>query len=186
MFSRFLSKTLFGLVFLLIFTTNSLAQNSDFSQIVSEKLIKIATSSNKITKKDYNDFWDSTGIKSSQEKIKLISLMKSNFIAIQQYNSILWECAEKSWKDGAIADCQKINKNFIEVKKTLYNLLGNEEFKKVDFNFNNVMKVSAKRGGSIAPGAPEEEITLEKIQLAKMTSQVVLQRIEIILQPDFK
>ena len=60
------------------------------------------------------------------------------------------------------------------------------EFKKIDNNFNNVIKISAKRGGSMSPDLEEEPITLEKVQYAKKASQLMLQKIDIIMQPEFK
>mgnify|MGYP006289966541 CR=1 FL=1 len=173
-------------LFILFSSTIAKAQPDQFSQNIANKLIKIVSSDSPITRKDYNDFWKSTGIKSQAEKLNLISIMRANYFTIQQYNTILWECAEKSWADNKIYDCQKINKNYLKIRNQVYQLLGDEEFKKIDNNFNNVIKISAKRGGSMSPDLEEEPITLEKVQYAKRASQLMLQKIDIIMQPEFK
>jgi len=171
---------------ILFFSSWANAEDSKFSQNVADKLIKIATSSSPITKKDYDDFWKSTGIKSKEEKINLISIMRANYLVIQQYNSILWECAEKSWIDNKIYDCQKINKKYLKIRNDLYKLLGDQEFKKVDDNFNKVIKISANREGSLSSNSSGDSITLEKLQYAKNTSKLVLQRVDLIMQVEFR
>jgi hypothetical protein len=173
-------------LFLIFFSSPVLSQSTQYSQNIADKLVKIATSEKSISKSDYDDFWNATGIKSREEKINLIAILKANYFLIQQYNNILWECAEKSWIDNKIVNCQTINANYLKIRNDIFKLLGDEEFKKIDDNFNNIIKISSKRGGSMMNGQAEQPITLEKVQFAKRASQNMLQRVDKILQVDFK
>jgi hypothetical protein len=183
---RNLSNFLILNLFLLFFLNLAHAQNNQYADIVANKLMKIATSDKPITKNDYDDFWNSTGIKSRDQKISLIAKLKDNYGIIQQYNNILWQCSERSWIDAKIIDCQKINSNYQNIRNQLFKLLGDEEFKKIDDNFNNIINISAKRGGKISNTSSDQPITLDKIQYAKKLSQLMLERVEKILQIDYR
>jgi len=161
-----------------------------YSARVSKKLMEIATSSQKITKKEYDDFWNSTGIKSRDQKINFINSMRYNFILIQEFNKILWDCAEKAWVANKKIKCQELNNNLNKIKTNLISEIGEDEFKKVENNFNYIIETASNRGiDKNNPNAniqPANMITLEKIKIAKINTQNLLDRINILLQPDFR
>lgn len=165
------------------FATENYADN------VSKKLMEIAMSDKKITQKDYNDFWNTTGVKSRDQKINLIMSMKTSFIAIQEFNTVLWDCAEKSWLANKKIKCSELNKNFEKIKNNLLSGIGEEDFKKIEGNFNYIIESASNRGidknKTFNTLQADNLITLDKIRIAKIKSQNLLERVNILMQPDF-
>lgn len=180
-------------IILLIFIVNFLpienlpAQNTIGNE-VAQNLMKIANSPKPISKKDYNDFWNSTGIKSREQKLNFILTLNQLILPIQKYNIILWDCAEKSWQSQKPENCEKTFSNLPKIKKQLIQQVGEENFKNIDDNFKKVINSSAKRKGNPnnEKDISDSEISLDKIRNAKLKSIQTLDRIDIILQPDYQ
>ena len=168
-------------------TNNFFAQNTVGNE-VAQNLMKIANSSKPISKSEYNDFWNSTGIKSREQKLNFILALNQLILPIQKYNIILWDCAEKSWQIQMPENCENTYVNLPKIKKQLIQQIGEENFKNIDDSFKKVINSSAKRKGN--PGDKNDiidsEISLEKIRNAKLKSIQTLDRIDIILQPDYQ
>lgn len=160
---------------------------SQIANNVSQELTNIMLSKEKITKSDYNNFWSKTGVKSKEEKSNFIINIKNSFLIIQEYNKAVWECAEKSWIANKEIECNDLQKNVEKVKKNLANSEDFEKFKGMENGFNNMIKDSAKRGKNIDLGGSKifQKITLESIQEIKMKTNKMLERTNIILQPEF-
>jgi len=145
-------------------------------------------SKDKITKRDYDNFWSKTGIKSKEEKINIIIVLKNNFLIIQEYNQAVWDCAEKSWIANKEIICKDLQKNIETIKKNLVGSVDIEKFREMEIGFNSMIKDSAKRGKNIELGNGAkifQEISLESIQEIKRKTNSMLERTKIILQPEF-
>jgi len=183
MIYKFTIKTV--ILFFLIFP-NALAQ-SEMANNIAQEIQNIMLSKNKITKKDYDNFWKKTGVKSREEKINFIINIKNSFLLIQEYNKAVWDCAEKSWianKEINCPDLQKISKN---IKKSLENTANIEKFIQMESDFNGMIKTSSKRGSDVDLGKTKifKEINLESIQNLKKETARMLDRTNIIFQLDF-
>lgn len=177
----------FFFILFFVFSKNLCAENT-IGEDVAQKLMNIANSSQPISKKDYNNFWNSTGIKSREQKLNFILTLNQLILPIQKYNLILWDCAEKSWISQKVENCEKIFTDLPKIKKQLSSQVGEENFKNIDNNFKKVIRSSANRKGN--PNDKDDindnEISLEKIKDAKIKSMQTLNRIDIILQPDYQ
>ena len=83
------------IIFIFFVNSNSYSQ-SQVAVDVSQSFTKIILAKEKITKKDYNNFWDKTGVKSKEEKMNLIFTMRNSFLPVQEYNKAIWESLEKN------------------------------------------------------------------------------------------
>ena len=161
---------------------------SQIANNISQELSNIMLSKEKITKKDYNNFWSKTGVKSKEEKINFIYSMKSSFVVIQEYNREVWDCAEKSWISNKEIECKNLQKSIENINKILVDSADIEKFKKMESGFNEMIKGSARRGKNIELGNGSkifQEITLGSIQEIKNKTNLMLERVNIILQPEF-
>ena len=185
MIYKFIIKT-FILIFLTCFNAYS---QSVMSQNISREFTKIILSPEKITKKDYNNFWKQTGISSREEKMNLIVAMKNSFVAVQEYNKDVWDCAEKSWIANKEIDCAKLKKSTNTLKNIFYNSPEIDKFKEMEKNFTELIKVSSKRGENIDKSSNSlkiyKQITLADIQKTKEDTKKILDRADVILQPEF-
>jgi len=184
MIYKFIIKT-FILTFLILPKAYS---QSQIANNVSQELIKIMLSSDKITKNDYDNFWSKTGVKSKEEKINFIVNIKNSFLIIQEYNQSVWDCAEKSWIANKEIVCIDLQKNIEKIKRNIDNSIDMEKFKEMEIGFNKMIKDSAKRGKNIELGSGSkffQEITLESIQEIKRKTSAMLERTNVILQPEF-
>ena len=185
MIYKFITKT-----FILFFLTclNAYSQ-SEMSQNISREFTKIILSPEKITKNDYNNFWKQTGITSQQEKINFIVSMKNSFMAVQEYNRDVWDCAEKSWIANKEIDCPKLKKSANNLKNIFNNSAEIDKFKEMEKNFTELIKVSSRRGANTDKSANGskvfKQITLADIQKTKEDTKKILDRGDIILQPEF-
>jgi len=93
---KIFKKISFFFILFFVFSKNLCAENT-IGEDVAQKLMNIANSSQPISKKEYNNFWNSTGIKSREQKLNFILTLNQLILPIQKYNLILWDCAEKSW-----------------------------------------------------------------------------------------
>ena len=184
MIYKFITKT-----FILIFLTSFNAYSqSEMSQNISREFTKIILSPEKITKNDYNNFWKQTGIKSREEKMNLIVTMKNSFVAVQEYNKDVWDCAEKSWIANKEIDCAKLKKSTNTLKNIFYNSQEIDKFKEMEKNFIELIKVSSRRGIDSDKNNSSKnfkQITLVDIQKTKEDTKKILERADIILQPEF-
>ena len=184
MIYKFITKT-FILIFLTCFNAYS---QSVMSQNISREFTKIILSPEKITKNDYNNFWKQTGIKSREEKMNLIITMKNSFVAVQEYNKDVWDCAEKSWIANKEIDCAKLKKSANNLKNIFYNSPEIDKFKEMEKKFTELIKVSSRRGiDSDKDNSSKnfKQITLTDIQKTKEDTKKILERADIILQPEF-
>jgi len=168
------------IIFIFFINSNSYSQ-SQVAVDVSQSFTKIILAKEKITKKDYNNFWDKTGVKSKEEKMNLIFTMRNSFLPVQEYNKAIWECAEKSWIANQEIDCPDIKKISAKLKKTFYNLDQQEKLEEMDRGFRDMIKASANR----VKKETNQKITLEDIQIVKRETIRILDRASIILQPEF-
>ena len=184
MIYKFITKT-----FILIFLTSFNAYSqSEMSQNISKEFTKIILSPEKITKNDYNNFWKQTGIKSREEKMNLIVTMKNSFVAVQEYNKDVWDCAEKSWIANKEIDCAKLKKSTNTLKNIFYNSPEIDKFKEMEKNFTELIKVSSRRGIDNDKNNSSKnfkQITLADIQKTKEDTKKILERADVILQPEF-
>jgi len=170
------------------FVTKNIFANNTVGGEVSQNLMKIVNSSKPISNKEYNDFWNSTGIKSREQKLNFIITLNQLILPIQKYNLILWDCAEKSWLKQKPENCEKSFPELPKIKLQLTKQIGEDNFKNIDDNFIKVIKSSANRKGNPNDknDISDAEISLEKIKMAKIASMKTLNRIDILLQPDYQ
>ena len=181
-------KFIFKIIIIILLTSSKAYSQSQIANNVSQELSNIMLSKEKITKKDYNNFWSKTGVKSREEKINFIFSTKNSFLLIQEYNREVWECAEKSWIVNKEIECKNLKKSIENIKKILVDPTDIEKFKTMENGFNEMIKVSARRNKNIELGNGakiSQEITLESIQEIKKKTNLMLERINIILQPEF-
>jgi len=181
-------KFIFKVVIIVFLTSSKAYSQSQIANNVSQELSNIMLSKEKITKKDYNNFWSKTGVKSREEKANFILSIRSSFLLIQEYNREVWECAEKSWIANKEIECKNLKKSIEKINKILVDSADIEKFKKMENGFNEMIKGSARRSNNIELGNGSkisQEITLESIQEIKKKTNLMLDRINIILQPEF-
>jgi hypothetical protein len=167
-------------IFALLTYSNSYSQ-SQVAVNVSDSLVSIILLKTKITKKEYNDFWSKTGVKSKEEKMNFIFTMRSNFLPIQEYNKAIWECAEKSWIANREIECPNVKTVSAKLKKILYDSNQEAKFEEVERGFKAIIKASANR----IKKDTNQKVTLEDIQNIKDETSRILDRTSIILQPEF-
>lgn len=160
---------------------------SQIANNVSQEITKIMLSQEKITKNDYNNFWNKTGVKSKEEKLNLILNLKNSFLIIQEYNKAVWECAENSWLANKEIECKDLQKIAQNIKKIFYSSIEIEKFKEMEKGFNDMIKTSAKRGKNVDLGGSKifQEVSLESIQEIRKKTNKILERTNMILQPEF-
>ena len=76
-------KFLFKIIIIVLLTSSKAYSQSQIANNISQELSNIMLSKEKITKKDYNNFWSKTGVKSKEEKMNLIVNVKNSFLIIQ-------------------------------------------------------------------------------------------------------
>ena len=183
-----LYKFIIKIIILVLLTCSKAYSQSQIANNISQELSNIMLSKEKITKKDYNNFWSKTGVKSKEEKINFIYSMKSSFVVIQEYNREVWDCAEKSWISNKEIECKNLQKSIENINKILVDSADIEKFKKMENGFNEMIKGSARRGKDIELGNGSkifQEITLGSIQEIKKKTNLMLERVNVILQPEF-
>jgi len=183
MLYRFITQTII-LAFLIL--PNAYAQ-SEMANNLSQAIREIMISKEKITKKDYDNFWAKTGVKSREEKINFILTVRNSFLSIQEYNKAVWDCAEKSWianKEIKCPDLQEISEN---IKIKFKNSIDIEKFKEMENGFNDMIKQSSKRSNEVNLRGSKipQNITLESIQSLKKETARMLDRTNLIFQLDF-
>jgi len=184
MIYKFITKTL---ILTLIICFDAYSQ-SEMAQNISQEFSKIILSPEIITKKDYNNFWKKTGIKSREEKMNLIIAIKNNFVAVQEYNKDVWECAEQSWIANKEIECADLKKSTKNLRNIFSNSAEIDKFKQMEKNFIDLIKISSKRGKNIdEPNTLKifQQITLADIQKTKESTKKILERADVILQPEF-
>jgi hypothetical protein len=183
MLYKFITKTII-LAFLII--PNAYAQ-SEMANNLSQAIKEIMVSKDKITKKDYDNFWRKTGVKSREEKINFILTVKNSFLLIQEYNKAVWECAERSWITNKEIECKDLQKISENIKVKFNNSIDIEKFKEMESGFNVMIKQSSKRSNEVNSGGNKmpQNITLESIQNLKKETSRMLDRTNLIFQLDF-
>ena len=167
-------------IFIFLINSNSYSQ-SQVAVNVSQAFTNIILSKTKITKKDYDDFWNKTGVKSKEEKMNFIFTMRNSFLPIQEYNKVIWECAEKSWIANQEIECPDIKKISTKLKKILYDSDQEEKFEEMEKGFKDIIKASANR----IKKDTNQKVALEDIRAIKNETNRILDRASIILQPEF-
>ena len=138
-----LYKLIIKVIILSLLICSKAYSQSQIANNVSQELSNIMLSKEKITKKDYNNFWSKTGVKSKEEKMNLIVNVKNSFLIIQEYNKAVWECAENSWIANKEIECKDLQKIVQNIKKIFYNSVEIEKFKEMEKVFNDMIKKSA-------------------------------------------
>ena len=75
---------------------NQLIKTNQEAMSMQTALQELMLKQGEITREDYNNFWSKVNANSFQEKQRLISLIRKNFILIQEYNREMWNCAESA------------------------------------------------------------------------------------------
>ena len=183
-------KTLLTIIFIITTSKNILAQNdSDIGSKVADNVADIMRSNKPVTKKDYDKFWNLMGVKSKEQKLNLISIMRPSFVDVQDFNTLLWSCAEKSWIAKQQIKCDNLFKKFDDIKNNFLTMNDNQKVKAMEKNFKYIIIAAANRG--VIPPEYQNDmdfpsnLTLDKIKSAARESQIMLLRANALLQIEF-
>ena len=183
-------KTLLTIIFVIVISKNLQAQNdSDIGSKVADNVANIMRSKKPVTKKDYDKFWNLMGVKSKEQKLSLISIMRPSFVDVQDFNALLWSCAEKSWIEKQQVKCDNLYNKFEYLKKTLSTIPNDQKIKDMEKNFKYII-IAAANQGKIPPEYQNDmdfpdDLTLDKIKSAARESQIMLLRANALLQLEF-
>jgi hypothetical protein len=184
-------KFIFICYLILIITTKNSYTKDNFAENVSNKLAMIISKEGPITIKDYNEFWNATGIKSRDQKALLISNLRADFVNIHEFNNALWDCAERSWIANRPVNCNDLKSKFNVIKNAISKYENEKNnIENMEKNFQAIIKSAELRGKFNAKDFENnnlmfQDIDLDKIKSAKIKSQLILLKTNAILQLEF-
>ncbi len=172
------------LLIILLFSTNALAKESD-QAMANAAMNDLNIENSRITKAQYDDFWNKAGAKNRKEKEQTILLMKDNFLSIQDYQREVWKCAEQAWNSKKISKC---NGSEAKLKLLQANFKkNNQEDAMMKFKESSeaIIKAAANRGKYTPTGGKEVQMSLELIKTTRNNLDKIFSKFEQILKVDY-
>lgn len=178
-------KRFFFVVFCFFIFTSKVFANQPDQVAVSQALASLYSSEGKVTKEQYNEFWQKVGVKNRQEKEKVVSFMKDNFLSVQDYQRETWKCAEESWKAKKILQCVNM-KNKLDIVQNSFKKLGQESsLDQIKEASNSVLKAAASHGEIEFPNSQKVQISLELIQKTRANLDKIFEKFNVILRVEY-
>lgn len=169
-------------IFIFFFAAQNLAAQSFDSNIMSKMISQIAVGKGKVTKAEYDGFWQSIGITEIEQKKSVIDMMRRNFIMMQSYQSEVWKCAEQAWISQTMPQCNAAKLKIKEIKVEMEKVGQGEVIKKIEANTNNLLTSASKRQVTQGPEGTGVPLTLENIRTTRKNMDDMLARFEQVLR----
>lgn len=181
------------LTFLFLFSaSNSFSQtaktpaNASNPSAIVAIIQQIATGQGKITKAEYDNFWQQLGITTRAEKSIVIKDMRSNFLLMQNYQKEIWKCAEQSWKVRKVAKCPAADARLAQVKVEMKKINQEHVLKDIEKNSNNLLQSAAKRESvRNTNNNVDFSLSLETIKATEERMERMLKRFETVLREEY-
>ncbi len=146
---------------------------------------QIAAGTGALSKAEYDQFWQTLGISSRADKERMIGLLRSGFLLMQEYQKEIWSCVETSWISRATVRCDRARQKF-----NLMNATMNEEqklaLKKMDENSQRMILAAAKREDfEISKDAVPLKFSIENIKAIRGNLEKMLKRITQVLRVEY-
>jgi|APGre2960657423_1045063.scaffolds.fasta_scaffold05540_2 membrane peptidoglycan carboxypeptidase len=165
---------------------NQLIKTNQEAMSMQTALQELMLKQGEITREDYNNFWSKVNANSFQEKQRLISLIRKNFILIQEYNREMWNCAESAWYSSKINTCTKAQEILTGLKKDAKMKEQLDLFNTIEENLNNVIKAAANKNEIKGKdGTSLGKITIEAIKNSRNNIDKILARFDRILSVEY-
>ena len=157
-------------------------QNSGIQGALQEIMLK----QTKITRKDYDNFWQKVGINSPQEKEMAIASIKKNFITMQEYNREIWNCAEQAWYKSQVIKCSKADAIMNKFKEDNAMKDQGDLIKLIESSYQNIITAAAtKQELTGKDGTKMGKLDLATIQASRKTVDDSLKKFDRILAVNF-
>ncbi|MBU6140476.1 MAG: hypothetical protein KGP29_02825 [Proteobacteria bacterium] len=176
---------IFQILFLVFLSTAAAAQGID--QIALNSVVQqIATGSGPVTKAEYDKFWQQLGVNRSEDKAKMIGVMKQRFVLAQEYQREVWICAEQAWNSHVVPRCENAQSKLGSLKADLEKTDSSGALSPLEDYSNNLLEAAAKRGSIQNPnGAGQVNVSLEMIKSTREGLDKMLVRFSQVLRPNY-
>lgn len=172
------------LFIVLLLTNSAYAQEGIDVNGLNSVVQEIVTGSGPVTKQEYDKFWSQFGASTTEDRSRLIGLMKQRFMLTQEYQREVWICAEKAWNLGSVPSCEKAQNKL--------NLLKNEmkdnqsAVSPLEDYSTKLLKAAASRGSIQNPnGNGEVPVNLEMIKSTRSGLDKMLNRLSQVMRPNY-
>jgi len=140
----------------------------------------------KVTRADYNRFWEKTGVTSNTEKERVIASAKKNFIMIQEYTREIWICAEKAWISSKNPPCTKASQILENLKKASPMPEQQELYRLIEKNYADILNSAANKTPLQTPNTTTTTtLTLESIRTYRKSIDESLEKINKVLSVEY-
>ncbi len=178
-----LMKILRFVIFLLL-SNIAQAQEGIDAGALNSVVQEIVTGSGPVTKQEYDKFWAQFGANTTEDRSRLIGLMKQRFMLTQEYQREVWICAEKAWNLRSVPGCEKAQNKL--------NLLKNEmkdnqaAVSPLEDYSANLLKAAASHGSIQNPnGNGDVPVSLEMIKTTRSGLDKMLSRLSQVMRPNY-
>ncbi|MBU6338526.1 MAG: hypothetical protein KGQ36_00920 [Rickettsiales bacterium] len=179
-----MKKFFFAALCFFILADNVFANQPDQAS-VNQALANLLSAEGKVTKAQYDEFWQQVGVKNNKDKEQVIFFMKDNFLLMQDYQKETWQCAEDSWKAGKVTECSNMKKK-LDLLQASFKKIGQESaITQVKEASDYIVKAAAKHGQLELPGAPKTQMSLELIQKTKANLNKIFEKFSAILRVNY-
>lgn len=139
----------------------------------------------KITKEEYDAFWDKVGVKNHEEKEQVIGFMKSNFLLIQDYQREVWNCARQAWDARTVPACNKMREKLHQVQTNFKKIGQEESLTRLTRSSDSIINAAATRGIFTMSSGQEGQMSLELIESTTASLDALFSRFEQILKVEY-
>lgn len=109
------TKVVYFIIFFLSLNLDSLAQNSTPKP---DPMQVVIMGKGKVTKKEYDEFWQYLEVTNDKDKREMINSMSKTFLPMQEYQKQSWACAKQAWIKRKKVPCPKADAVAIAYKKS--------------------------------------------------------------------
>jgi hypothetical protein len=176
-------KILRFVIFLLL-SNIAQAQEGIDAGALNSVVQEIVTGSGPVTKQEYDKFWAQFGANTTEDRSRLIGLMKQRFMLTQEYQREVWICAEQAWNLRSVPRCEKAQNKL--------NLLKNEmkdnqaAVSPLEDYSTKLLKAAASHGSIQNPnGNGDVPVSLEMIKTTRSGLDKMLSRLSQVMRPNY-
>lgn len=167
-----------------LFSTNAFA-NSSLSSSAGSAVAGLYAGTGKISKEQYDAFWDKVGVKSRSEKEQVIGFMRDNFLLIQDYQIQVWKCAEQAWTARKVPTCNKMRTKLGQVQANFKKVGQEDSLTRLTRSSDSVINAAATHGKFTMSNGHEGQMSLELIQSTGASLDALFSRFEQVLKVEY-
>lgn len=169
------------------FAQTGMNQKMANDTIAIQKVLQdIMLKQGKVTRADYDKFWEKTGVSSKADKERVIASAKNNFVLIQEYTKEIWICAEKAWTSSKNLPCTKASQIMEKLKKLSPMPEQEELYKLIEKNYADILNSAANKTPlQTANTTTTTSLTLESIRTYRKSIEDSLEKMNKVLSVEF-